>query len=75
MYSITNKESFESVKNIYFPEIREFSQAPIILVGCKLGLCLKNPLLREIKKEEAAEFAAYNKMTFFEVDSHLDIGV
>ena len=58
LYSITDKKSFESVKKTWFPEVREFSQAPIILVGCKLGLCLTNPLLRQIKKEEAAEFAA-----------------
>jgi len=75
LYSITDKKSFESVKKTWFPEVREFSQAPIILVGCKLGLCLTNPLLRQIKKEEAAEFSASNKMTFFEVDSHLDISV
>ncbi len=41
----------------------------IILIGNKIDLCEKNPQMRKVQKEEAANFAHENKLLFEETSA------
>ena len=63
-YDITKKYSFDEIKNMWYPKAIEFNACNLIyLIGNKLDLNEN----REVKKEEAFEFAKSNNLRFFEI--------
>eukprot|EP00301_Raphidiophrys_heterophryoidea_P023817 c7547_g1_i2.p1 GENE.c7547_g1_i2~~c7547_g1_i2.p1 ORF type:complete len:218 (+),score=52.51 c7547_g1_i2:129-782(+) len=53
-YSVTNRVSFENVERKWVPEIRQYSQAPILLVGTKLDLRSNDAVLNILKERRIA---------------------
>ena len=71
-YDITNKHSFEEVKKCWYPKSKEFDVCKLIyLIGNKIDLNER----REVKKEEAIEFAESEKLKFFEISCMTDEGI
>ena len=71
-YDITDKKSFEELKDIWVTKFYEKDNNKIYyLVGNKVDLVDK----REVSKEEAEEFALANNFTFFEVSAFYYINV
>ena len=69
VYDITSKESFESIKNKWYPDIiKLIDHHNIILFGNKLDLEYK----RQVSKEEAQEFANKNNLIFSEISAKTD---
>ena len=65
VYDITNKESFEKIKEIWYPELVEYGeQYKIIgLIGNKVDLFLEEKVPEEIAKKYAEEINAVHKRT------------
>jgi len=63
VYDITNRQSFENVKNMWLGQIQEFGHANInvMLIGNKLDCKDK----RQVETEEAIEFAKLNSIIGF----------
>ena len=64
MYDITNKKSYENIKEKYIPKIKNKCEKNIkvILIGNKTDLDFD----RVVKREEAAKFAVDNNFLFKE---------
>ena len=67
-YDITDRESFDSIKNFYFPEAKMNLNKDIkyYLIGNKFDLEEE----RQVQKEEAEKFANENGFPFFEVSTY-----
>ena len=65
VYDITNKESFEKIKEIWYPELVEYGeQYKIIgLIGNKVDLFLEEQVPEETAKKYAEEINAIHKRT------------
>ena len=65
VYDITNKESFEKIKEIWYPELVEYGeQYKIIgLIGNKVDLFLEEQVSEEMAKKYAEEIGAVHKRT------------
>ena len=65
VYDITNKESFEKIKEIWYPELVEYGeQFKIIgLIGNKVDLYLEEEVSEEMAKKYAEEIDAVHKRT------------
>jgi small GTP-binding protein len=70
VYDITNKESFDSIKNNYIPKIKEIckSNVQIVLIGNKLDLNFD----REVSVDEGSNLAIQNKFNNFKETSCVD---
>ena len=63
-YEVTNKRSFEEIKNYWYPLIKDWLECDLIyLVGNKIDLNDR----REVSKEEANEYAKSLNLRFFEI--------
>ena len=64
VYDITNKDSFDSVKNYYVPKIKEYCNQilKVVLLGNKADLKDK----RQVKDIEGANLAKKNRYIFME---------
>ena len=70
-FDITKKKTFDNVL-LWLKEIRDNSEAiPVVLFGNKCDLEEK----REVKKEEAQNFAKKNKMIYFETSAKENINI
>jgi len=73
-YDITNKESFDNLKNYWLPyiknEINE-NNTKLYLIENKVDLEEK----RQVYREEAEKFAIENNLTFFEASAYYYINV
>ena len=65
VYDITNKESFESIKTIWYPELKEYGEEYKILalIGNKLDLYLEEKVTEEEGQNYAKELNAVFKRT------------
>ena len=65
VYDITNKESFEKIKEIWFPELVEYGEKYKIigLIGNKVDLFLEEQVSEEMAKKYAEEIDAVHKRT------------
>ena len=65
VYDITNKDSFEKIKEIWYPELVEYGeQYKIIgLIGNKVDLFLEEQVSEEMAKKYAEEINAFHKRT------------
>ena len=65
VYDITNKESFESIKTIWYPELTEYGEKYkiIALIGNKLDKYLEEQVSEEQGKKFAGEINAIFKRT------------
>ena len=65
VYDITNKESFENLKKIWYPELKEYGEEYkiIALIGNKLDLYLEEAVNEEEGKKFANEINAVFKRT------------
>ena len=73
VYDVTKEKSFANVR--VWIEGLKYQADPdliIILVGNKIDLCEKNPQMRKVTKEEAANFAHENKLLFEETSAITD---
>ena len=72
-YDITNKESFNNIKNFWFPNIKNNlnKNKKFFLIGNKVDLEKE----RQVLREEAEEFAKENNFIFFEVSAYYYINV
>ena len=71
-YDITRNQTFEEVKNYWYPKAKEFESCKLIyLIGNKIDLNEQ----REVKKEEAKEFAEKENLRFFETSCMIDEGI
>ena len=70
VYDVTNKQSYENVKNIWLKQLRDFGheRLQIVLVGNKLDND-DTAGRREVDASEAIEFAKENRMDFAEVSA------
>ena len=63
-YEVTNKHTFEEIKNYWCHKVKEELSCNLIyLVGNKIDLYDR----REVNKEEAIEYAEKEKLRFFEI--------
>jgi Ras-related protein Rab-11A len=76
VYDITNKQSFQNVKNVWFNQLREYGheRLQIVLVGNKLDDD-ESESKREVDMHEALEFAKENGMDFAETSALSNSGV
>ena len=65
VYDITNKDSFENLKSIWYPELKEYGEEYkiIALIGNKLDLYLEEAVTEEEGKKFANEINAVYKRT------------
>jgi len=73
VYDVTKEKTFANVR--VWIEGLQYQAEPdlvIILVGNKIDLCEKNPQMRKVTKEEAANFAHANKLLFEETSAITD---
>lgn len=70
MYDITKEKTFANVKK-WMDDLKYQAEPEIviILVGNKIDLCEKNPQMRKVQREEAANFAHENKLLFEETSA------
>ena len=70
VYDITNKKSFNSIKNNYIPKIKEICKKniQIVLIGNKLDLNFD----REVSVDEGSKLAIQNKFNNFQETSCVD---
>lgn len=63
VYDITNKQSFENIKNVWLKQIQEFghSNMSVMLIGNKLD----KKAQRQVSSEEAMDFAKLNQLIGF----------
>ena len=63
-YDVTNKFSFEAIKDYWYPKIKELNLCNLIyLIGNQIDLVDK----REVSKEEAIKYAESVNLRFFEI--------
>ena len=72
-YDITDKESFNNIKNFWFPALKNelYKIKKYYLIGNKVDLEEK----RQVLREEAEKFANENNFSFFEVSAYYYINV
>lgn len=70
VYDITKEKTFANVKK-WMDDLKYQAEPEIviILVGNKIDLCEKNPQMRKVQREEAANFAHENKLLFEETSA------
>ena len=71
-YDITRQYTFDEVKSLWYPKAIDFKASNLIyLIGNKIDLNEQ----REVKKEEAIEFAKSKNLRFFEISCKTDEGI
>ena len=70
VYDVTNEKSFISLKK-WLDDLKENAEPDIVimLVGNKIDLCEKNPLLRKVLTEQGKKFANCYSMLFEETSA------
>ena len=71
-YDITRRETFEEVKNRWYPMVKDISDCNLIyLMSIKADLYMNE----QVKRREGVEYAKSAKLKFFEISSKTDRGI
>ena len=71
-FDITNKSSFDEIKEFYLPYVKNNSNIKLIyLIGNKIDLYEE----RQVSKKEAIDFSKKNNLRYFETSCNIGYGI
>ena len=71
-YDMTRRETFEEVKNRWYPMVKDISDCNLIyLMSIKADLYMNE----QVKRREGVKYAKSAKLKFFEISSKTDRGI